>query len=153
MSLFRALIGLLIALPLLEIWILIRIGAEIGAPLTVGLVIFTAILGAWLVRRQGLRTLARVRARVDAGELPAQDLLEGLLLLFAGLCLLTPGFFTDLLGFLCLIPQLRAMLARALLVAMTNHGLRAPASGAVIVEGEFWESETGPRALDRDRRN
>ena len=151
MPVFRTLFLLLLTLPLLEIWILIRVGAHLGAPLTVGLVVFTAILGVWLVRRQGLQTLARVQARLDAGELPALDLVEGALLLFAGLCLLTPGFFTDTLGFLCLIPGLRSALARTLLASMVERGLRPPEGDSVIVEGEYWESSDEPRALPRDR--
>jgi len=103
----------LIGAPILELTLLIRIGGEIGALSTVGLVILTAIIGVWLVRRQGLVVLFRVRETVDRGEAPAVEMMEGALILMAGLFLLVPGFATDSLGFLLLIPPLRQLIVRA----------------------------------------
>jgi len=112
---FRVLLLLFIAIPVVEIYLLIQVGESIGALPTVALVIFTAVLGVWLLRWQGLTTLAQVQQSLAQGQLPAVPLLEGLLLLVAGALLLTPGFFTDTLGFTLLIPPLRRGLARALL--------------------------------------
>ena len=87
-------------------------GNLIGAPWTIALVVLTALVGAWLVRLQGLSALNRVRQSAARGELPALELLEGLFLLAAGALLLTPGFFTDIVGFACLTPPLRRSLIR-----------------------------------------
>jgi UPF0716 protein FxsA len=125
--------------PLLEIYLLIEIGSLIGAVWTVAGVVGTAALGAALVRRQGLAALARFRSATQAGELPAVTIIEGLALLVAGALLLTPGFFTDLVGFLLLTPPLRQFLVKRWLVgrvvAPTGDASRGQTPGAV--EGEF----------------
>ncbi|HCX88837.1 MAG TPA: exlusion protein FxsA [Gammaproteobacteria bacterium] len=125
--------------PLLEIYLLIEIGSLIGAAWTVAAVVGTAALGAALVRRQGLVALARFRAATEAGELPALTIMEGLVLLVAGALLLTPGFFTDLVGFICLTPRLRRMLIRRWLASRVIAPAGRPANGdrADVVEGEF----------------
>ena len=101
-----------LAVPLVEIFLLIKVGSLVGAPWTIALVVLTALVGAWLVRLQGLSALNRVRQSATRGELPALELLEGLFLLAAGALLLTPGFFTDIVGFACLTPSLRRSLVR-----------------------------------------
>lgn len=109
---------LFIALPLVETWLLIRVGQVIGALATVAAVIATAVIGSQLVRHQGIQTLREIRACQMRGEPPALPLLEGAALLVAGAFLLTPGFITDTLGFLLLIPPLRRQAARNLLTRM-----------------------------------
>lgn len=104
---FPLLLAIFFLVPLIEIYFLIQVGGVIGAGWTIFAVVFTAVLGAALVRRQGFRTLNRIRGHMDAGELPAMELVEGLCLLIAGALLLTPGFFTDAFGFLLLTPPLR----------------------------------------------
>ena len=106
---------LFLVVPFVEIYLLVEIGARIGAPWTILLVVLTAIVGAWLVRVQGLATWRRFQTSVARNELPAIALAEGLCLLIAGALLLTPGFFTDGVGFACLIPPLRRALIRQLL--------------------------------------
>ena len=101
--------------PLIEIYLLIKVGSVIGAALTVFLVVFTALLGAFLVRAQGFSTLGRVQMQLAKGELPAMEMFEGLFLFIAGALLLTPGFFTDAIGFVFLTPLLRRMIIRRLL--------------------------------------
>jgi len=91
--LFNFFILLFIFTPLIEIYLLIQIGSEIGALLTIALILFTAGLGVTLLRIQGLITLTKIRQSLDRGELPAATMLEGLMLLIAGVLLLTPGFF------------------------------------------------------------
>lgn len=115
MNLFTLLLLAFIAVPVFEIYLFVKIGGLIGAAPTIGLVLLTALLGAWLLRLQGLATIARVRGQLEAGRLPAMELLEGVVLVFCGALLLTPGFFTDVVGFLGLIPPLRQGLIRAAL--------------------------------------
>jgi UPF0716 protein FxsA len=140
--LFKLLFILFITVPLLELYLLIQVGGMIGILPTLALCVLTAALGAGLLRLQGLQTLARVRAKLDHGELPAIDLIAGAMLLLSGMLLLTPGLFTDCLGFLCLIPRLRLALAGAILNYLMQHGTRAAVDRSVIVEGEFWEDES-----------
>ena len=142
---FRILLLLFIAVPLLEIYFLIQIGTQIGAWPTIALVLFTAFLGAGMLRAQGIATLVRIREALDRGELPAQSLVEGLLLLISGALLLTPGFFTDGLGFICLMPPVRRALAKTLLrgvfaVRVHKAGERQT-GGHRTLEGEYWEEE------------
>jgi len=99
-----------VGLPLIELYALIKVGSVIGALPTIGLSILTAILGTWLVRRQGFSVLMRVRESMDRGEVPALEMMDGALLLLAGLMLLLPGFLTDVVGFLLLVPPLRRLL-------------------------------------------
>ena len=105
-------------IPIIEIYLFIEVGGVIGAPATIGIVLLTAIVGAWLFRAQGLSTLARARSSMEQGQIPAMELLEGPLLLLAGAFLLTPGFFTDALGFVLLIPSPR----RAIIQWMLRRG-------------------------------
>jgi len=125
---FPVLLAIFFLVPLVEIYLLIQVGGVIGAGWTIFAVVFTAVLGAALVRRQGFATLGRIRANMDAGELPAMELLEGLCLLIAGALLLTPGFFTDALGFLLLTPPLRRWAIQRLLAAGVMRG-KVHASG------------------------
>ncbi|MDH5217623.1 MAG: FxsA family protein [Gammaproteobacteria bacterium] len=104
---FRLLFLLFLIIPVIEIYLLIQVGGIIGALNTVGLVVGTAILGAFLLKRQGLSTFARVQNTMARGEIPAIEMMEGIILLVCGALLLTPGFFTDILGFLGLIPVTR----------------------------------------------
>ena len=101
-----------IAIPLAEMFILIKVGAIIGALPTVGLVVLTATMGIWLLRLEGIATLGRVQEKLNQGQIPETELLEGIMLLVGGALLLTPGFVTDAIGFTCLIPVLRRPIAR-----------------------------------------
>lgn len=111
MNPFIVLLALFFIVPLVEIYLLIEVGSIIGAFPTIFAVVFTAVLGAWLLRIQGFSTLRRVQQTAAQGGIPAIELLEGAMLLIAGALLLTPGFFTDAIGFLCLIPPLRRVMA------------------------------------------
>ncbi len=101
---------LFLLVPLIEIYFLIKVGDIIGAFPTIALVVFTALLGAMLLRFQGWATLTRGRQALAQGQVPALEMLEGVLLLFAGALLLTPGFFTDAVGFGFLLPPVRRAL-------------------------------------------
>jgi UPF0716 protein FxsA len=108
------LILLFITVPLIELWLLIWVGGQLGLMTTVALVIVTGILGATLARFEGLATLRRFQSRLAAGQLPHEDILDGLLILMAGAVLLTPGLLTDTVGFLLLVPPVRGVVRRAL---------------------------------------
>ena len=96
-----------IAIPLLEIFLFIQVGGAIGVWSTLFLVVGTAVLGINMLRRQGLRTLRNAQLRMEQDEIPAYELLEGLLLLIAAIVLITPGFFTDAVGFALLMSRFR----------------------------------------------
>ena len=94
-------------IPIIEIYLLIEIGSMFGALTAVILVILTGFLGAFLARMQGLQTLYRIQESLRGGRMPSGELLDALLIIIAGLVLLTPGFLTDSVGFLLLIPATR----------------------------------------------
>lgn len=103
---------LFIAMPIIEIAVLLRVGEALGWFPTLGIVVLTAILGTAMLRQQGLATLNKARQRMGAGQMPAQEMLEGVLLMVGGVLLLTPGFVTDAFGFACLLPWSRQWLAK-----------------------------------------
>lgn len=95
--------------PLLELYLLIEAGRTIGVGATILLVLLTGVAGAWLARSQGVEILRRIQAETAGGRMPPETLLDGALVLIGGLLLLTPGFFTDLLGFSFLVPFTRRL--------------------------------------------
>lgn len=143
---FFWLLLLFFTVPLVEIYVLLEVGGIIGALPTIGLVVLTAVVGAGLIRAQGISTLVRVQRELERGELPAVGIVEGALLLVAGALLLTPGFVTDSLGFLILVPPLRrraveAFIRRHLAGAAGTpgggDGGRHGGAGPHVIEGEF----------------
>jgi UPF0716 protein FxsA len=131
---------LFLVVPFVEIYLLVEIGARIGAPWTILLVVLTAIIGAWLVRIQGLATWRRFQVSLARNELPATALVEGLCLLIAGALLLTPGFFTDAVGFACLIPPLRRALIRRFIqqsVRKSAQGYARPPDSSEPLDGNY----------------
>ena len=104
---FLILVILFVVVPIAEISLLFKVGGAIGGLNTILFVIFTAVLGAHLVRQQGFATIVKLQEETNAGRLPALQIAEGVALLFAGAVLLTPGFITDAVGFLLLIPFTR----------------------------------------------
>ena len=106
------LILLFIGVPLIELAILIKIGQSLGVGYTLGLVILTGILGAYLARWQGFITLRKIQEDVNSGRMPADRLIDGVLILCSGILLLTPGLITDLIGFVGLIPFSRNLAKR-----------------------------------------
>ena len=137
MNLFRSLALLLVVIPLLELYILIKVGDLIGVMPTIAICILTAVAGAALMRYQGLRTITNLQAKLAQGEFPAQDLLEGVILLLGGVLLLTPGFFTDALGFICLVPKFRSVIARGFGKLIVHGSSSYSVRRSVTLEGEF----------------
>lgn len=119
---FPIILLLFIAVPVIEISLFIQVGGFLGFWTTIALVLLTAFVGASLVRSQGLQTLMSVQQRLQQGELPAQQILEGVLLVVSGVLLLTPGFMTDALGMVVLLPVPRAMLAHYLMKKVVVQG-------------------------------
>lgn len=105
---------LLTIVPLIELMVLIKVGQYIGAAETVAIVVLAGLLGAWLVRRQGLRTLDDIRRELASAHLPADKMVDALLILVAGVLLVTPGLITDAAGFLLLVPSVRNLVKRFL---------------------------------------
>ena len=98
--------------PIIEVWLLIKVGHIIGPLPTVAILLLISMTGAWLAKSQGLRTVVAIRDELAAGRLPAAHLFEGALILAGGIFLLTPGFFTDFIGIFFLIPATRRLLKR-----------------------------------------
>lgn len=117
---------LFIIIPLVELWLLIKVGSLIGALPTVGLVFLTAVIGVTLLRQQGLSTLLRANRRMQSGEIPATEMGEGIFLAVGGALLLTPGFMTDAVGFACLIPGVRRWLLKRLMKHVKVVGFGGP---------------------------
>ena len=104
--------ALFIALPLLEWMLLSAIKEKTSYPFTIALVIFTGAVGAWLARREGLQCWRRVQERISDGQIPADPLIDGLMILLAGALLVTPGIITDTVGFGLLVPPVRGLVKR-----------------------------------------
>lgn len=102
-----------LVVPFVELFVILQVGSAIGALNTIGLLILVSALGASLVKREGLAVLRRAEDRVRAGAVPGRELVDGVLILFAGALLLTPGFLTDVGGILLLLPPVRAALRGA----------------------------------------
>jgi UPF0716 protein FxsA len=106
------LVALAIVVGVIEIAVMIQVGQLIGVVNTIGLLILVSLIGAWLVKRQGVGVLARIREQRMAGRLPAAELFDGAVILVAGVLMVIPGFVTDALGLLLLIPPVRAVARR-----------------------------------------
>ena len=115
MKAIQILFAFFLIVPFIEIYVLLQVGSIIGALPTILMVVFTAVLGAWLLKKQGFETWRRLQNNLQQGQIPAYEMIEGPILLIGGALLLTPGFFTDFLGFACLIPSLRRRIARYLI--------------------------------------
>ena len=136
---------LFICVPIIEIWGILTVGSWIGGWSTIAIIILTALAGSALLKREGVQTLMRARCKLDSGQAPVHEILEGVLLAIAGALLLTPGFFTDFVGIFLLIP-----LGRSLVIKQLSKRISFAHSGASmyqanhnsssndsILEGEF----------------
>ena len=138
--------------PLVEIYFLIQVGEVIGAGFTIALVVATAVLGAALVRSQGFSTINRVQSQLNQGALPAVEIFEGVFLLVAGALLLTPGFFTDAIGFACLTPPLRRAVIRYMLSSGMVRG-NIHVQGAHVQGASAREPGQPGRVIDAEYRD
>ena len=103
---------LFLVIPIIEVYLLIEVGGVIGAGWTILLIVFTAIIGVNLLRQQGISTLMRANKAMSQGQIPAMEMMEGIFLAVGGALLITPGFFTDFIGFVCLLPFTRRGIIR-----------------------------------------
>lgn len=142
MKAIQALFLFFLIIPFIEIFLLLQVGGLIGIFPTVLLVVMTAVWGAALLRQQGFATWQRFQANLAQGTLPAYEMIEGPILLVGGALLLTPGFFTDLLGFACLVPALRRKIADYIIQNHLLGGASATAFGDIrrggnVIDGEY----------------
>ncbi|MGK0270547.1 MAG: UPF0716 protein FxsA [Cocleimonas sp.] len=169
---------LFLVIPIIEIFFLIKVGEVIGAFPTIILVVLTAVIGAGLLRQQGLSTLARFQQNLSTGKIPAQEMVEGILLAVGGALLMTPGFVTDTMGFLCLLPFSRKFIATNVIKrssAKFTAGMSGGFSGGMgggfgggsggfyndthkasehdVVEGEFKEVNEDPVVISPSKKS
>lgn len=161
------LFSLMIAIPVLEIGVFIVVGRYIGLWPTLAGIFLTALIGSAIIRHQGLAMIKKARQTIDAGEAPVREVVEGAALLIAGIMLLTPGFVTDTVGFLLLVPSLRQTIAATMIAQAMRRaevrvhagagrtaepppggrpaGGRRPGSAGVVIDGEWTDlSEDKP---------
>ena len=112
---FTKLLILFVIVPVTELYILIEVGKKIGSLTTIGIIIFTGILGAYLVKNQGFMILKKIQNDLNDGIMPGDSLIQGAIILAGGILLLTPGFVTDIVGFIFLIPVSRNIVKKYLL--------------------------------------
>ena len=132
-------LALFIIVPLAEIWAIIQVGELVGVWWTIALLILDSLLGVWLLRHQGRRAWARFTDTLGEGRVPTREVADGGLIIFGAALLLTPGFLTDIAGFLCLLPPTRAAIRRVVLGPLVTAGAASfgPA-GVWTVRGAQW---------------
>ena len=135
---FLRLLLLFTVVPLVELFLLIWLGTIIGTLSTIAIVIATGVLGAWLARREGLRTVHAIREDLGAGRMPTDRLVDGLLILVAGAVLLTPGLITDTCGFLLLVPRGRQLVRTSVARAFRD---RLHLQRTVVLDGQWYREE------------
>ena len=151
-----AVLALFIIVPLAELYVILQVGEAIGAPATIALLAADSILGWLLMRSQGRTVWRRFQAAMAEGRVPHREVLDGVLVIFGGAFLLTPGFITDIVGFLCLLPPTRALIRRGLMrgagrrfAVFVTGAARAPRRNDYDVEGTAYEPEGDRPRLER----
>ncbi|WP_137700943.1 FxsA family protein [Marimonas lutisalis] len=149
-----------IGIPLIEIALFIQVGGAIGLGYTLLIVVLTAILGTWLVRTQGLMALGELQRSFKELNDPTEPLAHGAMILFSGALLLTPGFFTDAVGFALLVPGIRKAVYRwirkrvtvthfTMGARQTHQNPRQPEAENDVIEGEYHEVDAPKRPTHR----
>jgi UPF0716 protein FxsA len=149
---------LFLVAPLVELAVIVQVAGTIGALNTIGLLVGVSIVGASLARRQGLVTLRRIQAAMGRGEIPSREVADGALILVAGALMIAPGFISDVVALLLLVPPTRAVFRRVLMRSRAGRGRarftvvgarrpRSPGSGADDVwDVDSWEDPPRPTA-------
>jgi UPF0716 protein FxsA len=119
------LVILFLAVPVAELALIVTVANGIGVLNTLGLLVLVSVVGAWLAKREGLGVFRRVQAALDRGELPSREVADGFLILFAGALMITPGFLSDCLALLLLLPPTRAVARGVLVSAVARRGRMA----------------------------
>ena len=147
------LVGLFIVVPIAELYVIIQVGQEIGALPTIAILLADSIIGSMLLRAQGRAAWRRFNEALGAGRVPAREVFDGALVIFGGAFLITPGFITDVIGVLLLLPPTRAVIRRVLVRVFSRrfvvaavgsagagaNARRRPAGGSHDVEGSAVE--------------
>lgn len=137
------LLVLLVVVPLAEIWVLIQVGQVIGAWWTIALLVLISVIGGWLIRREGSRAWRALSEALTSFRMPARELADGMLIVAGGMLMLSPGFVTDAVGVLLILPLTRPVARRALTRALGRRLLDARHPGAgpqgPVVRGEVMD--------------
>ncbi|MFD2229052.1 FxsA family protein [Alkalimarinus sediminis] len=144
----KILFVLFVVMPVVEMTVLIKVGSLIGVWPTILFVLLTAVIGASLLKRQGLSTLMRANQKMNAGELPAKEVAEGFMLAVGGALLLTPGFVTDAIGFALLAPFVRSLMIGQLMKRMVVAGSQQFTQGYSSSRGPFTHTTTSYRTYE-----
>jgi UPF0716 protein FxsA len=150
-----ALILLFIAVPIAEIYVIIQVGEAIGAIPTILILAADSIVGSMLLRSQGRRAWSRFRQALERGAIPHREVLDGALVIFGGAFLITPGFISDVVGLLLLLPPTRALFRRLLVrrlgrrIEIRSRSRRTPRGPGYDVEGTATEYDAPPPRLER----
>ena len=139
---FQLLFVLFIIIPIIEITVIMQVGALLGIWPTIAIVILSAWLGAKYVRQQGLATLQSVQTRMAQGEMPSEEIVTGLMLLVAGVLLVTPGFVTDIFGLSLLVPAVRTAIANQVQKHIKVNQFGAGAAFNHSAQGNVYQHET-----------
>jgi UPF0716 protein FxsA len=147
-----ALIAIFVLVPLAELYVIIKVvGPALGAPLTIALLAADSLAGAWLMKSQGRAVWRRFHEAIGAGRIPHREIVDGVLIIFGGAFLITPGFITDILGFLLLIPPTRSLFRRSLQSRLERRTVvtrfRRQGPGDYDVEGTATDREEPPVEL------
>lgn len=130
------LLALLVLVPLAEVWVIVQVGSSLGIVTTVALLIGVSVFGTALAKYEGVRVFRSFMSAIDKGEMPSRDIIAGACLLVSGLLFLVPGFVTDVLGILLLLPPVRGGLARFVLRRRSGRSnvrvVRATYSGPIV---------------------
>ena len=132
-----------IVVPVLELYVILQVGQAIGAPLTIAILIVDSIVGSWLLRQQGRNAWRRFTLAIAESRPPASEVLDGALIIFGGAFLITPGFITDIIGLILLVPPTRAVVRRAL-VGHFSRRFMVRGLGAAAPRGRGGPSASGP---------
>jgi UPF0716 protein FxsA len=134
---------LLVALPLVELVVIIQVGAAFGALNAIGLLILFTLVGGWLAKREGLGIVNRMRRAQEAGEAPSKELTDAALILLAGGLFMFPGFVTDAMGLLLLIPPIRIGVRTLALRQLRARGdVIVVRSGGQVYDDGIWEADS-----------
>lgn len=153
---FLVLLVLFVVIPIVELYVIVQVAGGIGVLETMGLLIVVSVVGAWLVKREGMSVLRKVQQELGQGNVPTKQLVDGALILFAGALMLTPGFVTDSVGVLLLLPPSR-IVVRNVLIARFNTRVRTSVSfpaagfGQAVFDVDGRETYNAPDSVDLER--
>jgi UPF0716 protein FxsA len=146
-----------LVVPIIELYLFVQVSASVGFGAALFWIVAVSIIGAWLVKREGMGAFRRANAKLARGEVPTDELINGMLILFAGALMLTPGFLTDALGLWLLFPPTRAIVRASVRGRVTTgpivfggpFGSGGPGKGPREPDGDVWDAESWEEPPDR----